>query len=169
MSQRGILNMIVHLYRPLVMGLLPTALIACMNPGPTAAEQDALVPLGVDLGGSGPVAAPAQPQPGRAMHAVEGHASRSQHSGEMQMAHAGHSDAHGTGTVNSVDPAQHKVNLSHQPIPDIGWPAMTMDFPAAPSVDLKTITPGMHVNFTIEQGQGGIYEIRSIVPAGDGR
>ena len=55
----------------------------------------------------------------------------------MQMAHAGHNDAHGTGTVNSVDPAQHKVNLSHNPIPEIGWPAMTMDFPVAASVDLK--------------------------------
>jgi Cu(I)/Ag(I) efflux system protein CusF len=49
----------------------------------------------------------------------------------MQMAHAGHNDAHGTGTVNSVDPAQHKVNLSHNPIPEIGWPAMTMEFPVA--------------------------------------
>jgi len=36
------------------------------------------------------------------------------------MAHASQNDAHGTGTVNSVDPAQHKINLSHQPIPEIG-------------------------------------------------
>jgi Cu/Ag efflux protein CusF len=169
MPARRILNMIARLYRPLVMGLLPTALIACMNPVPMAAEQDALVPLGVDLGGSGPLAAPAQPQPVRAMHAGKDLAPRPQYTREIQTAHAGHSDAHGSGTVNSVDPAQHKVNLSHQPIPDIGWPAMTMDFPVAPSVDLKAITPGMHVNFTIEQGQGGIYEIRTMVPAGDGR
>ena len=38
------------------------------------------------------------------------------------MAHAGHNDAHGTGTINAVDPAQHKVTLSHNPIPEIGWP-----------------------------------------------
>ena len=82
------------------------------------------------------------------------------------MAHAGHNDAHGTGTVNSVDPAQHKVNLSRSPIPEIGWPAMTMDFPVAASVDLKTIKPGTRVNFTIEQGQGGMYEIKAITPAG---
>jgi Cu(I)/Ag(I) efflux system periplasmic protein CusF len=134
-----------------------------------AAEQDALVPLGVDLGGSGPVAAPAQPRPVRAMHAGEDHASRPQYTREIQTAHAGHSDAHGSGTVNSLDPAQHKVNLSHQPIPDIGWPAMTMDFPVAPSVDLKTIKAGTRVNFTIEQGQGGMYEIKAITPAGDRR
>ena len=68
-----------------------------------------------------------------------------------------------------VDPTQHKVNLSHNPIPEIGWPAMTMDFPVAASVDLKSIKPGTRVNFTIEQGQGGMYEIRAIAPAGGGR
>ena len=77
--------MIARLYRPLVMGLLPTALIACMNPVPMAAEQDALVPLGVDLGGAGPVAAPAQPRPVRAMHAGEDHASRPQYTREIQL------------------------------------------------------------------------------------
>ncbi len=162
--------MIARLYRPLVMGMLPIALIACMSPGPTAAEEGAAVPLGVDLGGSGPVVATAQPQtPARAPQAGDGHASHPQRSDEMQMAHAGQNDAHGTGTVNSVDPAQHKVNLSHQPIPDIGWPAMTMDFPVAPSVDLKAIKPGTRVNFTIEKGQGGMYEIKAISPAGGGR
>jgi Cu/Ag efflux protein CusF len=162
--------MIAFLYRPLMIGLLPIALIACMSPGPTVAEEGAAVPLGVDLGGSGPVAASPRPQaPIRTAFATEGHASHPQHMSEMQMAHAGHNDAHGTGTVNSVDPAQHKVNLSHSPIPEIGWPAMTMDFPVAASVDLRAIKPGTRVNFTIEQGQGGIYEIKAIRPAGGGR
>jgi Cu(I)/Ag(I) efflux system protein CusF len=162
--------MIARLYRPLVMGLLPIALIACMNPGPTVAEEGAAMPLGVDLGGSGPVAATAQPQaPARAIYSGESQASHPQHTGEMQMAHAGQNDVHGSGTVNSVDPGQHKVNLSHQPIPDIGWPAMTMDFPVAPSVDLEAIKPGTPVNFTIEKGQGGMYEIKAITPAGGGR
>ena len=162
--------MIARLYRLLVMGLLPVTLIACMNPAPTVAEEGQAVPLGIDLGGSGPVVGSAQaPMPASAMPAGEAHASHPQRGGQMQMAHSGQDDAHGTGTVNSVDPAQHKVNLSHQPIPDIGSPAMTMDFPVAPSVDLNAITPGMHVNFTIEQRQGGTYEIRTMVPAGDGR
>src|SRR5436190_4249822 len=162
--------MIARLYRPLVMGLLPIALIACMNAGPTVAEEGTAVPLGVDLGGSGPVAESPQSQTSApATHTGEGHASYPQHSGEMQMAHAGQNDAHGTGTINSVDPAQHKVNISHQPIPDIGWPAMTMDFPVAPSVDLKAIRPGTRVNFTIEQGQAGMYDIKAMTPAGGGR
>ena len=162
--------MIASLVRPLMIGLLPIALIACMNPAPTVAEEGAAVPLGVDLGSSGPVAAdPQQQAPTRVALAGEGHATHSQHGSDMQMAHEGHNDAHGTGTVNSVDPAQHKINLSHQAIPDIGWPAMTMDFPVAASVDLKPVKPGTRVNFTIEKGQGGMYEIRAIAPAGGGR
>ena len=149
--------MITRLYRPLVMNLAPIALIACMNSAPTIAEEGAAVPLGVDLGGSGPVAAHAAP------------AENPKHSGGMKMAHEGHNDAHGTGTVNSVDPGQHKVNMSHAPIPEIGWPAMTMEFPVAPSVDLRAIKPGIRVNFTIEQQPGGMYEIKAIVPAGGGR
>ena len=155
--------MIARLYRLLVIGLLPIALIACMNSPPSSAEPGAAVPLGIDLGGSGPVIAQSE-LPARAIHAdVE--AASPQHSA-MQMAHAGHNDAHGTGTVNSVDPAQHKVNLSHNPIPEIGWPAMTMEFPVAPAIDLTAIKPGTRVNFTIEQGQGGMYEIKAITPAG---
>jgi len=161
--------MIPRLYRPLVMALLPIALIACMNSPPTSAEPGAAVPLGIDLGGSGPVMiASAQPEPPVQAIRAEPDAASPQHSA-MQMVHAGHNDAHGTGTVNSVDPAQHKVNLSHNPIPDIGWPAMTMEFPVAPSIDITAIKPGTRVNFTIEQQPGGMYEIRTITPSGAGQ
>ena len=110
--------MIARLCRPLMMSLVPLGLIACATSPPTLAEQNAAVPLGIDLGGSGPVTATTQPQT-PAQAAPVGDKDRQQ-SGEMQMAHASQNDAHGTGTVNSVDPAQHKINLSHQPIPEIG-------------------------------------------------
>ena len=158
--------MIARLYRPLLMSLVPLGLLACATAPPPLAEQAATVPLGIDLGGSGPVIATAQSEAAEA--APAGH-EVPPHGDEMQMAHAGQNDAHGTGTVNSVDPAQHKINLSHQPIPEIGWPAMTMEFPVAASIDLKAIKPGTRVNFTIEKGQGGMYEIRAIAPAGGGR
>ena len=159
--------MIARLYRPLLMSLVPLGLIACTTSPPTRAEQDATVPLGIDLGGSGPVIATAQSEAAAEAAPVGDQVPRL--GGEMQMAHAGQNDAHGTGTVNSVDPAQHKINLRHQPIPEIGWPAMTMEFPVAPTIDLKSIKPGTRVNFTIEQGQGGMYKIREIAPAGGGR
>jgi Cu/Ag efflux protein CusF len=161
--------MIACLYRPLMIGLLPIALTGCMSLGPTVVGEGT-VPLGIDLGGSGPAAATDRPRtPARPVELGNGPASHPQPSGEMQIAHAGQDDAHGTGTVNSVDPTQHKINLSHQPIPDIGWPAMTMDFPVAPSVDLTAIRPGSRVNFTIEKGQSDMYEIKAITPAGGGR
>ena len=104
--------MIARLYRPLLMGLLPLALVSCVSPAPTVAEEGAAVPLGVDLGGSGPVIA-SPPAPAPSLHAGD-HPSSSTHGG-VQIAHAGDNDAHGTGTVNSVDPAQHKLNISHHP------------------------------------------------------
>jgi Cu(I)/Ag(I) efflux system periplasmic protein CusF len=162
--------MIARLYRPLVIGLLPIALIACVSSGPTVAEEGAAVPLGVDLGGSGPVTASSEP---RALVAEavmdETHTAHGQHTGEMPTAHGPENDAHGSGTVNSVDPAQHKLNMKHGPIPEIGWPSMTMDFPVAPSVDLKAIKPGTRVNFTIKKQPSGMYEIKTITPAGGGR
>ena len=72
----------------------------------------------------------------------------------------------GKGTVNSVDAAGHKVNLSHEPIPAIGWPAMKMNFPVAPTVDLKNVTAGTRVEFVLEKNKAGTYEIQSITPAG---
>jgi Cu(I)/Ag(I) efflux system protein CusF len=89
--------------------------------------------------------------------------------GDMQMAHFGHGHAQATGTVNSVDAAAHKLNVSHGQIPIIGWPAMTMDFAVAPSVDLRAMKPGTRISFTIEQGDDGMYVIQSITPAGGGR
>ena len=43
---------------------------------------------------------------------------------------------------------------------------MTMDFAVAPSVDLRVVKPGTLIKFTIEQGEGGMYVIQSIMPAG---
>jgi len=123
------------------------------------------VPLGIDLGASGPVIAPTHALPPAAVSRAP--AAAPQHA--MQMAHDGQNDVHATGTVNSVDPAGHKVNLSHRPIPEIGWPAMTMDFSVAPTVDLRAVKPGARVNFTMIKGAGGMYEIQTITPAADGR
>jgi Cu/Ag efflux protein CusF len=79
------------------------------------------------------------------------------------------SQVQGTGTVNSVDPAGHKINLNHNAIPAIGWPAMTMDFTVAPAVDLRALKPGSRVNFTMQRGGDGMYVIQSITPGGGGQ
>jgi Cu/Ag efflux protein CusF len=74
----------------------------------------------------------------------------------------------GSGIVNAIDPAGHSINLNHNPIPSVGWPAMTMEFSVVPSVDLRTIKPGAHVNFTMQRGGDGMYVIQSVRPAGGG-
>jgi len=82
----------------------------------------------------------------------------------VQLIHEGHAGAaQASGTVNAVDTAHHTVNLSHGSIKALGWPAMTIDFPASPDVDLATLKPGMRVNFTLVHGNSGMV-VDSIRP-----
>ncbi len=72
--------------------------------------------------------------------------------------------ASGTGTITALNAANHKVTLDHGPIPAINWPAMKMEFAAAPSVDLAKMKTGDKVNFTLN-GSGNTYTVQSITPA----
>ena len=147
--------MTVFSIRPMALVMVSLVLAACASPGPADATASA-PPLGVDLGSSGLVTA----------KAGEGHAPVIQHRSDIQPVHDGHAHAQGTGTVNSVDQAGHKITIAHEPIAAIGFPAMTMEFAAAPTVSFAGVKPGSRVNFTIEQGEGGMYVIQSITPAG---
>ena len=66
------------------------------------------------------------------------------------------------GKVNAVDARRHTVNLTHDPIPVLGWPGMTMDFGVAPSVDLAAVKPGDTVSFTVSKTPDGIYLIDTL-------
>src|SRR5882672_7983336 len=57
--------------------------------------------------------------------------------------------ASSTGTITAVDVTGRKVTLDHGPIAAIKWPAMKMEFPAAPSVDLSKVKVGDKVRFTL--------------------
>ena len=70
-----------------------------------------------------------------------------------------------TGTVESVNAQQRKIKLNHEPIPSIGWPAMSMEFPAASSVDLTKVKPGSKVKFTLSKGSNGTYTVESLSAA----
>lgn len=72
--------------------------------------------------------------------------------------------ASGTGTVESVNASQRKIKLNHEPIPAVNWPAMSMEFPTAASVDLTKVKPGAKVKFTMS-GANGNYTVDSITPA----
>jgi Cu(I)/Ag(I) efflux system periplasmic protein CusF len=80
--------------------------------------------------------------------------------GGRQMAQAGSAAAPGgTGTINAVDIERRTVNISHEPIPAIGRPAMTMDMAVAPAVDLESVAPGSQVTFSLSRGADGVYVI----------
>ena len=71
--------------------------------------------------------------------------------------------ATGTGTVNSVDVTQRKLNMTHGPIPELKWSAMTMDFTVSPQVDLSKVQKGSKVQFTLRRGTGG-YQVETVTP-----
>ena len=66
--------------------------------------------------------------------------------------------------MNAIAVDERKINISHEPIPSIGWPKMTMDFSLDAGVDLEGIETGERVRFHLrEEGDGG-YSISAIEP-----
>lgn len=72
--------------------------------------------------------------------------------------------AKGKGRVNSANATARMVNVSHEPIPSLKWPAMKMDFAVAPSVDLKSVQAGSQIEFVVGKNKEGLPEIQSIQP-----
>lgn len=68
------------------------------------------------------------------------------------------------GTVESVNIPQRRIKLNHEAIPEVNWPAMSMEFPTASEVDLSRVKPGIKVKFTLS-GADGSYTVQSISPA----
>jgi Cu/Ag efflux protein CusF len=69
------------------------------------------------------------------------------------------------GVINTVDAEARSINLTHEPIPDIGWPAMTMDLAVSDSADLSGLEAGTGVSFTLEKGPDDIFRIGTIEAA----
>ena len=70
--------------------------------------------------------------------------------------------ASGQGLINSVDRAQGLVNITHEPMPALNWPEMTMDLPVVEGVDLEAIQAGDAVRFRVELGADQVYRITAI-------
>ncbi|HOB62925.1 MAG TPA: efflux RND transporter periplasmic adaptor subunit [Candidatus Competibacteraceae bacterium] len=68
------------------------------------------------------------------------------------------------GVLNSVEAASRTLNVAHEPIEQLSWPAMTMDFPAAATVNLAKLKPDTKVRFRIHEGEDGRYVIDTIEP-----
>ncbi|HDR2842715.1 cation efflux system protein CusF [Enterobacter sichuanensis] len=68
----------------------------------------------------------------------------------------------GTGIVKDIDLTNKKVTISHEAIPEIGWPAMTMRFTFMQAdASITALKVGSHVNFSFVQ-QGNLSVLKSI-------
>lgn len=70
--------------------------------------------------------------------------------------------ASGRGTINKVDNAAGTVNISHEAIPAIKWPAMTMDIKIADKKVLTSVKPGQVVSFGLIKDPKAGYVISNI-------
>ena len=74
----------------------------------------------------------------------------------------------GRGTVASLDAAKGRIELDHEPIPGMKWPAMKMGFLVADKAALARVSPGQTVEFSVRSAPdaNGDYVIDSIAPVG---
>lgn len=74
----------------------------------------------------------------------------------------------GTGKVTAIDPASGEVTLAHAPIPELGWPSMTMGFMVRDAQQLQGLRAGDSVSFDLKPDASGeaylIDNIRKTAP-----
>ncbi len=103
-------------------------------------------------------------------HSGHGAMKQNDHSKMDHSGHGGMSDmqakevapgteAAGTGVINSIDAGKKQVNLTHEPMPDLGWPTMTMDLPVTSKVALDAVKPGDKVDFRLKLGRDKVYRV----------
>jgi Cu/Ag efflux protein CusF len=59
------------------------------------------------------------------------------------------------GTVNSIDIESGTINISHDPVASLGWPAMTMLFQLADQDLASRVEPGQRIEFRFTTDDGG--------------
>ncbi len=72
-------------------------------------------------------------------------------------------EAMGVGVIHRVSKLNRMVNITHEPIPALKWPEMTMDLAVAKSVDLGSIKTGEKIKFHLELGEDKKYVITHIM------
>lgn len=66
----------------------------------------------------------------------------------------------GVGVVRQVKAEQGKVKIDHEPIPELGWPAMNMFFRVKDKALLDGLAPGDKVRFQLEKDASGLVIVR---------
>jgi len=68
----------------------------------------------------------------------------------------------GSGTVQAIDSKTRRIRVSHGPIEDLGWAAMTMEFDVLPGVGLESIQIGQNIRFELHPSAVGDYQINIV-------
>lgn len=68
------------------------------------------------------------------------------------------------GKVEKVEPDA--ITISHGPVPQLKWPAMTMGFGKRDAKAFPGVKPGDSVRFEFKEGGSGGYELLDVQPAG---
>ncbi|MEO1495146.1 MAG: copper-binding protein [Pseudomonadota bacterium] len=99
-----------------------------------------------------------------AVMAESTHSHGHKHSGDTAKAedHKEMAGVHAEATIHKIE--GNVVNLSHGPIPEIGWPSMTMDMTLLEGAEVGDVKPGDTAMMMLEQGADGIYGIRALMP-----
>lgn len=74
-------------------------------------------------------------------------------------------DINARGVVKKVDPPRQIVNVAHEPIPELGWSAMMMDFKVKDAKLFEGLRAGQKIEFGLELTSEGHYQIVRIGPA----
>lgn len=84
------------------------------------------------------------------------------HSGHDMSSHEGMTGIHAEATVNSIGDGM--ANVTHGPIAEIGWPAMTMDLSLLDGAETAGVEAGDDVMMMLEKGPDGMFAIRALTP-----
>ena len=101
---------------------------------------------------------------GTRMAAAEGGATTiAMDMGEMDMPAENDDAISAVGRIQSVDEANRSIMLTHEPIPELSWPSMTMGFSASENLPIESFEEGAAVRFEFRQTDDG-FEILSLEP-----
>lgn len=76
-----------------------------------------------------------------------------------------HSEVKAGAVIHKVDAEKGMVNVTHDPVPALKWPQMTMDLPVTKRVDLSKVKAGDKVTITLKQGVDKQFRVMAIEPA----
>ena len=75
---------------------------------------------------------------------------------------AGQREVQGSGQINKIKAEHQMVNITHEPIAEMNWPKMRMNFRTSEDVDLANLKPGQKVDFIMQVDQENNYQITDI-------